>query len=1124
MKNHTPRRLAAILLAAVAMLSCLAAASAAAALSREQFENPPLEARPTAWWDWLNGNADLKTITSDLEEAKAKGMNGLEIWDTLANADPNKLVPAGPAFLSEESVRAVRHALKEGKRLGLNMGMIACCGYNAGGAWVTPDGASKHLYISSHEVKGPLQVEGPLPFPSVPAECPKRADGLPQFYREVAVLAVPRNEKKTIAGVSAVVNLTERFKDGKLSWSAPDGEWTILRFVCSNNGQRLIIPSPNSDGLHIDFLEPSATQQHYKHILDKLGITPENAAEVGLERLTVDSMEQSPGILWTVRFPEYFQKWCGYDPIPYLPILAGWRIEGVTEAFLYDHRKAVSEQLIFSHYTTGRDFLKRYGIQLVAEAGGPGPPIADTLAVEALKALGNVSIPRGEFWNQHRNIFLVKQISSAAHIYGVKFVSAESFTTWRRWNDSPFELKRLADRALGEGLNQFAFDGFPLSPVEQGFPGWAYHAGVDLSPRVTWWGNARPFMDYLSRCCYVLQQGHFVADVCGYYGDQAPNFWPAFHDVPRKPGYPGLEAGYDYDVVNSDVILNRMTVQDGRVALPDGMSYRLLVLPSQDHIPAEVLEKIAGLVKAGVTILGPKPARDPRLADQARRTVRVRELAEELWGSDAAEMSKGRSVGRGKVFAGVSPTQVLAALGVTPDFCLAASEKSEQPSFDGCSWVWFPEGNPADDAPPGTRYFRRQLPLPADRPIKRALCRITCDNQFTLFVNGRQAGATERGQDWSRPAHIDITRWLKAGPNQLAVEAVNEVHAQPNAAGLLGRFVVEFGDGGTQSLNIDKTWKTSQAEQSGWTNADFNDAAWPAAVAVAQYGQSPWGNLSASGAGGPQADFIHRRTAEADLYFVRDTGTSGGLTHCLFRVRGRTPELWDPATGRTGLRVAYTEEAGGTSLDVPLTPGGSVFVVFRDSQPEGPVPPLAQPDSEEPVAGPWTVRFAEGWGAPAETQFETLKSWTDSTEEGIKYFSGTAAYHRTLDIPAGKLGPGRRVYLDLGALREVGEIFLNGQPLGIVWKPPFRVDLTPAARAGKNELVVKITNLWINRLVGDTVTKGKRYTRSNIDRGEGWGERPSGLLGPVKLLYVPGEGHVWADGGLLWPVNPPAAR
>ena len=566
--------------------------------------------------------------------------------------------------------------------------------------------------------------------------------------------------------------------------------------------------------------------------------------------------------------------------------------------------------------------------------------------VDAIKALGNVSVPRGEFWNRHRNIFLVKEVSSAAHVYGMNYASAESFTTWRRWKDGPFDLKRLADRALCEGLNQFAFHTFAHSPEKEGLPGLAYHAGSDVNPRATWWASAGPFMDYLARCCYVLQQGHFVADVCGYYGDQSPNFWPALHDVPEKPRYPGLDAGYDYDIANSDVILHRMGVRDGRVTLQDGMSYRLLALPNQDTMPVEVLEKIALLVKAGAVVLGPKPTGDPRLSDQVRRTARVRAMAEELWGHDPVAVSKGRSVGQGKVFGGVSATQVLASLGVGPDF----------------------------------------------------VC-------------------------------------------------------QHKTAGL-------------------------------------------------------------------EVDFIHRRTKEADLYFLRNTGTNGGLAHCRFRVCGRKPELWDPATGRTGLFVESVEEPDGVSLEVPLARGGSVFVVCCSFPRIRPSCSMVHRDAEECIGGPWTVHFAAGWGTPERMQFETLKSWTDFAQEGIKYFSGTAAYHKTLDISEEKLKQGRRVYLDLGGVREVGEVFLNGRSLGIVWKPPFRVDLTDGARVGKNELVVKITNLWINRLSGDLTTKGKHFTRTNqhawadIGGDEAWHEQSSGLLGPVKLIYVSGTGSLWADGGL----------
>ena len=942
---------------AVLFASPLMGCSVASAqtLSPESFANPPLEARPAGYWPWLNGSADMKTITSDLEQAKAKGMSGLEIWDVAAHSDPNKIIPVGAAFLGPESVKLIRHALSEGKRLGLNIGMVASSGWNAGGTWVRPDWAQKHLYSSSHEVTGPADIAIELPFPEVPAECPKNADGLPQFFREVAVLAVPANATKEIPGIAAVVDLSKNFKDGKLTWSAPDGKWEILRFICSNNGQYLIVPSPNSVGLHIDFLEPAATRRHFQYILGQLGITKENAADVGLKWLEFDSMELGEGNPWTDRFSEYFHKWCGYDPIPYLPILAGWKITGVTDMFLYDLRKALSEQMIFSHYAGGRDYLKSYGIQLIAEAGGPGPPVGDTCSVDAIKALGSVSVPRGEFWNRHRNIFLIKQISSAAHGYGQKFTSAESFTTWRRWMDGPFSLKQLADRALCEGVNQFVFHTFAHSPLDDGLPGRAYHAGSDLNPRATWWDQSKPFIDYLSRSCYMLQQGKFVADVCGFYGDQAPNFWPLFHDVPNKPVWPGLAAGYDYDVTDSDVIVNRMRVVDGRIVLPDGMSYALLALPAQDHIPAEVLEKIASLVKDGATVVGPEPARDPRLLDQASRTSRVRALADELWGNDPAATAKGRAVGKGKVFAGVTPTEVLKSLAVPPDF--------------------------------------------------------TCEKN----------------------------------------------------------------------------------------------------------------------AGGPEVDFIHRRTADADLYFVRNTSSNSGVARCHFRAHGRQAELWDPATGLDGFRVACAEDAGGTTVDLPLASHASTFVVFRDGPAATPAPMFAQVDAADRVDGPWSVRFTPGWGAPDQTGFPSLKSWTDSADEGIKYYSGTAVYQKTLDLPAAKLADGRRIMLDLGDVREVAEVALNGKPLGIVWKPPFRVDLTPAARAGENQLTVKVTNLWVNRLRGDMLTKGKHYTRTNqkpytesIGGDEPWRELPSGLLGPVRLLYLPRNGQVWSGGDLM--VKPSASN
>jgi len=491
-----------------------------------EFKDPPSYSRPGAFWCWLNGNMSREAISRDLREMSEKGMGRAEIWDVAAVNNPDNYIPAGPAFLSDSSVALIKYAFDEGEKYGIKTGMVGSSGWNAGGPWVEPEWASKALYYSEVLIKGPVKKKINLPFPEVPNGCPKDVNCKPLFYKEVAVLALPYNENKTLNSSKNIVDLTERFSGGMVHVDLPAGDWLIMRFVCSNNGQRLIVPSPNSGGLFIDFLDPRSTRKHLKHFMERLGINPGENSKGSLSYLEFDSMELAEGIAWTDSIPEIFKEMRGYDLSRYLPVLAGWSINGETDRFLYDWKKTISDQLIFSHYTTGRKFLKEYNIDLVAEAGGPGPPTWSTCPVDALKALGNVTVPRGEFWVRHRSIFLVKEVSSASHIYGKNIVDAESFTTWRRWKDSPYDLKKIVDRAFCEGLNCVTFHTFASTNPEDGLPGRTYHAGSDINSANTWWNKSKPFMDYISRCSYMLQQGLFVADACYYYGDQAPNFYP----------------------------------------------------------------------------------------------------------------------------------------------------------------------------------------------------------------------------------------------------------------------------------------------------------------------------------------------------------------------------------------------------------------------------------------------------------------------------------------------------------------------------------------------------------------------------------------------------------------------
>ena len=933
-------------------------------LSPSAFADPPVEARPGCFWAWLNGSITKEQITRDLEAMARGGLRGGEIWDVAAAADPDRRVPAGPAFLGPESTRLIAHAIREADRLGLKIGLVASSGWNAGGSWIPPEHAGKGLYQSATAVTGPKRFHEGMPLPELPELCPRDEHGRPLYLREVAVLAVPGGASKTIADMGRIVDLTDKVEaDGRVRWDVPAGDWTILRFVCANHGQRLIVPSPNSGGPMIDFFEPLATEFHLRHIvtaiLNELGRS--SFEGTSFRTMEFDSMELDGFTPWTGSMADEFLRRTGYSVVRFLPLLAGWTLadQGTQERFLYDWRKTVSDRLIESHYMTGRKFLNACGVDLIAEAGGPGPPIWDSNPVDGITALGAVDVPRGEFWIRHRGIFLVKEIASAAHVYDKRLVDAESFTTWRRWIDGPLAHKEIADRALCEGLNSFSLHTFASSPPEAGLPGWAYHAGTDINPAATWWPLARGLMDYLARCSHMLRQGWFVADVCYFYGDQAPNFYPPLCNVPQKPLLAGLDPSNDYDVCSSEVILRRMKVEQGRIVLPDGMSYAALALPEQDHIPLEVLRRIRVLVAEGATVVSHhRPIRSPGLHGQEEQDREIKRLADELWGGGEVSDRPGRSqvqvrsIGRGRFVIAQDRSAALREVGVDPDFEIAGR----------------PEGD--------------------------------------------------------------------LGP----------------------------------------------------------------------------------------LDFVHRRTGDAEFYFIRNTTKEPqGLT-CRFRVaaeaRGLAPEFWWPDSGRRSACRGWKAVARGrTEVGVEMGPLGSVFVVFRKAEPsERPMlDPLSRDtflSSGDPAAltidGPWQVEFPEGWGAPRTTAFERLQSWTDSAEAGIRSFSGIATYRKTFEVPAA-LASRDRLFLQLSDLAEIAEVTLNGKRLGVVWLPPFRIEVSDAVRAGPNRLEIRVANLWANRLNADSLRpESDRFTRSNLDRiqtdptsDSSSGQVPRGKTRPVYTKIPP---------------------
>jgi hypothetical protein len=257
--------------------------------------------------------------------------------------------------------------------------------------------------------------------------------------------------------------------------------------------------------------------------------------------------------------------------------------------------------------------------------------------------------------------------------------------------------------------------------------------------------------------------------------------------------------------------------------------------------------------------------------------------------------------------------------------------------------------------------------------------------------------------------------------------------------------------------------------------------------------------------------FVHRRLDDGDVYFVDNRVDRGESVDATFRVEGKAPELWDPATGKTQ-PASYRIADGRTTVPLRLDPYGTTFVVFR-APADGAARRVAEP-AETAVSGledklnqAWHVSFQTGRGAPESAEFDRLTSWSENADAGIKYFSGTATYSKTIEVPAGALAPGTHVWLDLGDVRDVAEVAVNGKYLGILWKTPFRIDLTDVLVPGSNQLVIQVTNLWVNRMIGDQQPWAmKKYTFTDFAPYKADSPLlPSGLLGPVRLISAAGR-------------------
>ena len=642
---------------------------------KQGFANPSLEHRPLAFWDWLNGYVDTTKLVYELEEMKAKGMQGAFIWDIgeyTYGGEP-KTIPVGPRFLGDESLEYIRVALNTSHRLGLNLGLIASSSWNAGGDWIKNEDASMELLNSIQIVSGPSKEKITIAKP----------DSLvydDNAYWLISTLAIPYSDDLYYDTDESIILDELLTEDETIEWEVPKGRWKVISFFICNTGQPLMVPSPNSVGPMIDHLSSRATKNHFDTIISRLARV--STKENQIKFLEVDSYEVWDAVDWSPELVKEFNSRYGYDPLPYLPLLQGFSSKDTIkdERFRGDYSRLVSDMMIENHFAQGTEISNKHGMKLFAEAGHGGYP-----RVDPLKAFGHVDVPMGEFWN-NQQFWVTKESASGANIYGKKVVASETLTGWNHWQHGPTDYKQLVDIAFCQGLNQVFFHTFAHNPASVGIPGNAYHAGEHINVNTTWWEMTRPFMDYLSRSSYLLRQGNFVGDACLYYGDQAPNLVPPKRiDPKREPQYDdnhclhcgrpkpvkvGDLPGRDYDYINADIITTTLATENGELVLPHGQSYKVMQIPDRVDISLEVLKSLEKLVKGGAIVIGTKPERTTSLKNYPACDDEVKAIADKLWGKADGKTVFSNEYGKGKVYWGKSVKEVLEEMNIPPDFQL----------------------------------------------------------------------------------------------------------------------------------------------------------------------------------------------------------------------------------------------------------------------------------------------------------------------------------------------------------------------------------------------------------------------------------------------------------------------
>ncbi len=1031
--------------------------------------------------------------------------------------------------------------------------------------------------------------------------------------------APPAPEKNNVGiDPAKILDITDKLgPDGFLEWQAPAGNWTILRLGHTASGKK---NAPASlTGLECDKLSKRGLDAHFPAMLGKL-------LKVGtLDVAIIDSFEAG-GQNWTPGFEKEFEARRGYRIDDYYPALAGFVVGNEKESakFLYDFQRTVADLFAENYFDYFTELCHKHNLKTILETyGGP---------FENLRCSRSADIPANEFWMGGSPN---KLAGSGAHIYGKQQAAAESFTSSERrghGRQDPAMLKESGDNAWLLGVNKLMLHSFVHQPWLNIKPGLTLGSwGSSLNRNNTWWNQFHPYINYINRAQVLLSAGKPVADLLILSGESNPNQLPTRSELPA--------AGYDYDYCNTDVILNRLEVENGRLKLPDGTTYAMLHLGNDRYLTHMLLARIRELVGKGAVVAGIAPLDSPSLADGAE----WRKLVKELFG-DAKEGSM-QNIGKGKFIISAKPLDALRRAKITADTVLPAGVAALHRRYNDSEIYFVRNGNSAPvktemgfRVPPGSEPYiwdaesGEVSPAPVFRREDH-LCYVdmqlnekgTC---FVVFAPQKQQPDIPVSAIAAPPGKLEIleARFYAENSPSTGQDVTNELKKLVTPAGICVKvtstnFGIDDPAKGQHKLLrvkfrndtvsdeivaaenqvleiralpvIDSPLVIQRAVYRAKGSEKGRDVTWE--VRALQTVQGVDFPVTSDLLGG---DAAPRKAKELYIEYSLN-GKAASLTigergkvqiktgvvidspivieKAVYRSMGSKEGRdvtaavrqliqpagldfrvendllgGDPAPMKPKELFLSYKIGSGKSRTLTVREKGQVMIPSGSPAPVSKANIISLPDGRRmarfeqsdvlavalasgerkllvaPVLPEalsldrdWQVTFPLPAASAKTVAFPALTPWNEMEDEDVRYFSGTATYRRSFELPQDGLLPGREWVLDLGSVKNLVTVEINGVEAGILWHAPFRMDAACYLKPGTNELILKVTNLWPNRLIGDMRIPGKDKMRGRVPEwvaldlpksesgrtaySGGGGYKAddelllSGLIGPVRL-------------------------